>query len=871
VEKELRILLLEDLLADAELVERELRRAGLRFELRWVERREEFERALAEFAPDLVLSDFSMPGGFDGLAALELTRAHGLEIPFVFVSGTIGEDRAVEAMRHGATDYVLKERLNRLVPVVRRALAEAEERAARRAAERELEQARSRLESIVSSVPDVVWSVALAPPRVLYLSRSAQALWGREDERAFADPEAWFELVHPHDREAVRAAWREALGGASLDLVYRALGPDGSVRWIHNRARAVRDETGAPVRLDGVARDITEQKLQELRIARLNRALAVMSGINAAIVRVRNRAELYREACRVAVEEGGFRLAWIGVPVGGEAKVEPAAWHGAGERYLEEVGRKIREVGLDEGLAGRALRSRCALVVHDVEHDPRVLYRTEALAHGYRSIIVLPVLVSGSPACVFAIHAAEPDAFGAEEVRLFEEVAGDVGFALDHLEKVEKLDYLAFYDALTGLPNRSLCLERLDSEIRVARRENRLLALALLDLERFRAVNSAFGRDAGDAVLVELGRRLRAALGERSTLARLPPDRYAAAFYGARDAASAARAIESALAHCLSAPFRLGERELRIAAKCGVALFPGDAEEAEALLHRAELALGRAKEAGERIVFYASEMNARVAETFRLENELRAAVAERRFVLHYQPRVELASGRVTGLEALLRWQHPARGLVSPGEFIPVLEATGLIYEAGRWALERAALDCAAWRAKGHALRVSINVSQLQLRRAEFVEEVKAAFAQAGAAPHGMGVEITETMLMEEFEASIGKLRALRDLGVEIALDDFGTGYSSLACLGRLPLHAVKIDRSFVAEMTRSPEATAIVSTIISLARSLDFKVVAEGVEEEEQRRLLRLLRCDEIQGYLVSRPLPAEALEGLLAKQALPQ
>jgi EAL domain-containing protein (putative c-di-GMP-specific phosphodiesterase class I) len=257
-------------------------------------------------------------------------------------------------------------------------------------------------------------------------------------------------------------------------------------------------------------------------------------------------------------------------------------------------------------------------------------------------------------------------------------------------------------------------------------------------------------------------------------------------------------------------------------------------------------------------------MNARVAERLKIENELRRAVLEEQFVLHYQPRVEFATGLIGGFEALLRWVHPERGLVPPGEFIPVLEDTGLILEVGRWALARAARDHAAWRAEGlKAPRIAVNVSAFQLRRKDFVDEVKTALAAAGQRDQ-FDIEITETMLMEDIEGNIQKLGALRAMGMQVVIDDFGTGYSSLSYLARLPVNTLKIDRSFIARMARGPDQLAIVSTVISLARALNLKVVAEGVEMDEQANLLRLLRCDEAQGYLFGKPLPPEEIRALL-------
>jgi EAL domain-containing protein (putative c-di-GMP-specific phosphodiesterase class I) len=309
----------------------------------------------------------------------------------------------------------------------------------------------------------------------------------------------------------------------------------------------------------------------------------------------------------------------------------------------------------------------------------------------------------------------------------------------------------------------------------------------------------------------------------------------------------------------LEPPFSIDRESLRVQTRTGAAFFPADAESADTLLANAEAALNAAKRAGEPYMFYARQMNARVAEMLKLENELRIAVREEQFVLHYQPRISLATKVVSGMEALIRWRHPQRGLVSPADFIPLLEESGLILDVGRWALRRAAADAARWRALCWTPPpIGVNVSAIQLRQKDFVEDVMTAIEAGASATQPIEIELTESMLMSDVESNVRKLDDLRAAGIKIAMDDFGTGYSSLSYLVRLPVDALKVDRSFIASMSASPMHMAIVSTVISLAHGLNLSVVAEGVEMEEQANLLRLLRCDEAQGFLYSRPLPFE-------------
>jgi diguanylate cyclase (GGDEF)-like protein len=395
------------------------------------------------------------------------------------------------------------------------------------------------------------------------------------------------------------------------------------------------------------------------------------------------------------------------------------------------------------------------------------------------------------------------------------------------------------------------------------RREKAQLALTVTDLERFKAINDTLGKQVGDALLKAVAQRLRQSAGERARVARLGSNVFALMFPRIGSAESVARGLEAA--DVFGAPFEIDGHEIRMTAKAGIAVFPDDGGDADALLRNAEAALKRAKETGERYLFYAPSINARVSEQVELEHRLRKAVETGELFLHFQPKLDLASGEMVGVEALMRWHGADGKLVSPAKFVPVLEQTGLIFEAGQQVLTAARRQYAAWRSKGLAApRIAVNVSQLQLRRRSFVQDVQQALDGIGADGGGVDLEVTESLLMSEVDESIRKLRELREMGLRMALDDFGTGYSSLSYLSRLPLDTLKIDRSFVHGMTENADHTSIISAIISLAQALRLKVVAEGVETEQQAQLLRLLRCEQAQGFLFSPPLPAERLEALL-------
>jgi diguanylate cyclase (GGDEF)-like protein len=678
----------------------------------------------------------------------------------------------------------------------------------------------------------------------------------------------WLTLLHPDDRAGFRdTSIKAATTGARAEVSYRVLRDDGT--WIH--IKQVIDPLDGPRDTDGLQRwfstlqDVTEQKAAEAKIRRLNRVYAVLSGVNNLIVRARNRGELFLEACRIAVDSGNFRMAWVGVVDPEGTRLEVIASRGADSRYLEAMPLAVGDAGQEGvGLGGQAVREMKALVVEDMTQDPRVHLTEMSRERGYHSLVMLPLQVANKAVGVLALYAPEVGFFDADEMKLLHELAGDISFALDHIGKLEQLDHLAYYDALTGLANRTLFLERMAQSVSAALRQSRSVALCLLDIERFKTINDTLGRQAGDALLKQFAERLLTFVGDPKLVARVGANEFAIltpAFAGEQ---SLVHSLEAGRQQGEKVTYQVGDTELRLATKAGFAICPSDGTDAETLFRNAEAALKRAKATGEPYLFYTDKMTARIAEQLTLENKLRQALEREEFVLHYQPKVELETRRIVGVEALIRWQSPELGLVPPGQFISLLEETGLILPVGAWAMRRAARDHRRWVELGlKAPRVAVNVSPIHLRRRDFVEQVEQAIAD-GVAPTGIDLEITESRIMEDIQSNIEKLRKVRALGVNLAIDDFGTGYSSLSYLAKLPVQTLKIDRSFIITMLNEPDTMTLVSTIISLARSLELKVVAEGVDAEEQARMLRLLRCDEMQGYLFSKPVPFDALTALL-------
>jgi PAS domain-containing protein len=352
-------------------------------------------------------------------------------------------------MRRGATDYVFKDRMQRLVPVVNRAIEETEQRVARRQAESELNSTRERLDGIVSSLVDVVWSEAVSPRKVLYVSPATDAIYQRPPSDFYTSPDLWMQVIYPEDRAQVRQLWEKTVAGAPFDAEYRILGPDGEMRWVHDRGTPVRGADGSVSRIDRLTRDVTQRHTQQDKIERLTRIRDVLTSINAAIVRIRDRQQLFESTCCIAVEHGKFKMAWIGVAEPSGKKVTPVVWHGHNDGYLEEVGQLLRALPEDPGIAARVLREGSPIVVNDVNTNPRVVFKDPALKRGYRSCVVMPLVVDDCPVAVLTLFSAETGVFDQEEMRLLDDLAGDIGLAMAYIEKEKKLNFLAYYDGLT--------------------------------------------------------------------------------------------------------------------------------------------------------------------------------------------------------------------------------------------------------------------------------------------------------------------------------------------------------------------------------------------------------------------------------------
>jgi diguanylate cyclase (GGDEF)-like protein len=737
----LRLLILEDAAAEAELTVRALETAGLDCAWQRVDSETEFRAGLHE-RPDIVLSDFSLPR-FDGMSALAIAASEAPGIPFIFVSGTIGEERAIEALKHGAVDYVLKTNLARLGPAVKRALGEAASDRARRQAED--------------------------------------------------------------------------------------------------------------------------------RVARLTRVLQMLSGISTAVVRVRDRTELLEEASRIAHSVGNYVCALV-VLIDPRTRVaRVAAWAGAGREFQGELTFKVDDSGrreAGESVTDRALRTGEAAVCDDVAQVTGPLRFGDKLETlGIRSLASIPLLIEDTPVGAFTVGGAGAGMFGEEEMRMLQEVAANLSFALQYLYKEDTVRFLSYFDPVTGLAKRSLFCERLARSLGRRAGEVQEVVVVAFDVEGLGAINDSLGRHVGDRVLQFVADALRCNFGGSEGLAHLEGGNFAAVVLDCPSYEEAVRLIHDRITAAFAKPLRAAGHEIPVAVRAGLARYPENGTDAEALLQNAEAALHKARNTGERFLRYRRELSAEVADRLALERRLRMALDADQFMLHYQPKVSIATGELVGAEGLLRWNDPQTGVVSPAVFLPVLESTGLIVDVGDWVVRQAARDLERWAAKGlKPIRLAVNVSPLQLRETQFAARFFAAAGRNLAGVRGIDIEITEGALLDDTMFLGRTLQVLRDEGVQVAIDDFGTGYSSLSRLADLPVDTLKIDRSFICRLAGDRTAQAVVGTIISLARAFGLSTVAEGVEREEELTLLRGLQCEQSQGYLHSRPLPVAAFEVLLAQ-----
>ena len=613
------------------------------------------------------------------------------------------------------------------------------------------------------------------------------------------------------DDEALRDVFLEK-GGREMDVRRRR--KNGEVFWASLQLSLVHDDEGRPTSLIGYLSDITE-RIEATEALRLHARIFENSGEG---ILITDAAERVITANAAFSQITGFALDELRGEV-------PRLFHSGrhDKAFYDEVWREVGTAGIWRG------------EVWDQHRDGREL----------------PLWMS--------INAVR-DAKGV--ITHYFAIISDI---TERKRAEERIHHLAYYDNLTGLPNRTFFFRLLDQALSTAQRNELYCAVLFVDLNRFKPINDTLGHEVGDRLLQQVAARLRTGLRDADTVARLGGDEFVVALVGItqRDHATV---VARKLLEALSTPFLVDGRELALGAAIGISIYPEDGQETQTLIRLADIAMYRAKQTGrDGYAFYNQDMNRRALDRLAVEAGLRRALERDELLVYYQPKVDIADGRIVGAEALVRWRHPERGMVPPGEFIPVAEETGLVVQVGAWVLDSACRQAAAWHADGmEGIKIAVNLSAREFVP-DLAQRVRKVLQQHRLSPELLELEITESMLAQSSEAVIAMMDELSAMGVTLSLDDFGTGFSSLSYLKRFPIDTLKIDRSFVVGIPDDSNDCAIAGAIVSMAKQLRHRVIAEGVETAEQLAFLRSIGCDEIQGYLYSPPLPAADFAALMA------
>ncbi|MHB1530152.1 MAG: sensor domain-containing protein [Acidiferrobacteraceae bacterium] len=839
--KPLRALIIEDSADDSEILARALTRGGYALSYERVDTEAALETALDTQCWDIVFADYSMPR-FSGAQALACVRARGDEIPFIFVSGTIGEDVAVSAMKAGAQDYLMKGHLKRLVPAVERELRDSEHRRERSRTQTEHRAMEARFRSILTMAADAI--IALdGDERIILFNQAAERLFGYRVAEVHHQPLA---LLLPLSRTDPQGPAEARFLNQQGEMYGRR--KDGSGFPVE--ANVSRLEENGETTFTIILRDMTERRRAETE-ARFLQDIAVA---------VRDAGDV-PSAFMAALGKICHDLRWsigqVWMPDAHNKLTCTPIWYcretGLERFRLESLAREATEIVLP----ARVRATREPVWIADVTREPGFARADAARDVGLHAAVAIPVAIDDELTGVIELFARESRLPDPQMMRVLAAASARIASVIQRKRAEERIQHLAHHDALTDLPNRVLFHERLRRALWDARRYKHLVGVAFLDLDRFKTINDSLGHGVGDQLLKAVATALASCVREGDTVARLSGDEFAVIFAQVRHADEVGH-VANRILRTLAEPLLIDGHELFTSVSMGITLYPLDDDDAGGLVQNADIAMYRAKESGgNAFQFYTPEMTVKAQERHALENDLRRALDQNEFVLYYQPIVALSSGQVTGAEALLRWQWPGHGIIGPGQFIPLAEETGLIARLGQWVVRTACAQTASLDLPD--LRIAVNCSPRQFQQSDLCDIIAEALEQSRLDGHRLEIEITETLLMQNATVTLAAMQRLNGLGVTFAVDDFGTGYSSLSYLKQLPIGRLKIDQSFVRDVPGDPNDVAIVRAIVSMAHGLGIQVVAEGVETEAQLAFVRNEGCDAAQGYYFSRPLPFEA------------
>jgi diguanylate cyclase (GGDEF)-like protein/PAS domain S-box-containing protein len=693
-------------------------------------------------------------------------------------------------------------------------------------------------------------------------------IWSDELFRVFgADPQSfrptldsYLAGVHPEDRERVETSVQTALQtGSAFSHQYRYVRPDGAHRTFHARGEVVAAENGRPAKLVGTCQDITERERAEAQATQRAEAQAAVAKLGAKALEGVELTALLREAVASVAEVVAVDVAAVVECSTDGFRVRAGVGPGA-----DLVGTHVP--GGTNSQAGFTIAADRPVIVHDWRDEDRFDKPAVLRQANVRSGATVVIRGGNGPFGVLGIQSIEPREFDVDDINFLQSVAHVLATAIERRGIEEEIRHEAVHDPLTGLPNRNLFIDRLAQALAHARRRESAVAVLFLDIDQFKLVNDSLGHEAGDELLRAVAPRISASLRAGDTVARFGGDEFGILvddLDGERDATRAAERVAAAL----SRPFVLRGREHFVTVSIGIAIADGT-EEPAALIRDADSAMYRAKDRGRgRYEIFDEVMRASVVEHLEIENDLRVALEREQLLVHYQPVVSLKTNGIQSVEALLRWDHPQRGLMPPGQFISLAEESGLIVPVGAWVLEEACRQAALWhsqRPDEAPIGISVNLSARQIADPGLLTTIERILRTTRVDPLSLRLEVTETALVEEGESSLSTLQRLKSLGIGLVLDDFGTGFSSLSYLKRFPFDALKIDRLFIERLCEEPADAAIVKAVTGIADALGLEVVAEGVETREQLEAVQALGCHYAQGFHFARPLPDRELAALL-------
>jgi diguanylate cyclase (GGDEF)-like protein/PAS domain S-box-containing protein len=696
-----------------------------------------------------------------------------------------------------------------------------------------------------------------------YVSPQIEAILGFSPEEWCSDPGLWASQLHPDDRDRVIAAESRLSDGAPPlgAAEYRLLHRDGHAVWVRDDALLLRDEDGLQ-RWHGVMSDITERKQVEAELELRAAQQAAVARLGEHALEGASTSDLMQEAVSAAAQLLDVEIAAVIELLPDREAFVFRETYGLPESTAAQT---IVPAGKNSQ-AGFTILSGVPVIVTDWEHEDRFGRSPILSAHGARSGLTVVIEGRQGPFGVLGLHSRTRREYKPEDVDFVQSMANVLGDTFERQLTDDDIRYRALHDPLTGLPNRILFQDRLQQAIERLRRRHSLTAILILDLDRFKLVNDSLGHKVGDELLAAAAPRLRQAVRSTDTVARFGGDEFGILLEeigGEHDAIDMAQRIAS----MFTRPFVLAGNEHFVTTSIGIALAEGG-ELAEDLTRDADAAMNRAKERGRaRYELFDEGMRGRAISRLRVENDLRRALERDELTLDYQPLVSLTDLSIVGVEALIRWEHPDRGRIPPTDFIPVAEDNGLIEPIGRWVLDHSCRQAARWyrdRPDAPPISMSVNLSAVQIASRGLADTVSAALRGSGLDPACLTLEITESVMLADAEGLTDALSALKAIGVRLVLDDFGTGYSSLAYLTRLPLDALKVDRSFIDGLGSEPRDTAITEAIVAMAHALSLEVVGEGAETAVQTAELTRLGCDFVQGFYFSRPVPAAEITRML-------